>query len=147
MPRRLALALVFAASLGVTGCFEFVDRAITNPNPTITMFGGTWRSQTPDSGALLNSCAGFQWQATQKTATVLAGNFSATCFQVFQVTGTVQATIAGSTITWTASASANGACVITLAGTGTIAENQLTLTYTGDSCQGPISGTEVLVKS
>jgi hypothetical protein len=148
MPRRLFLAL-FAAVLSA-GCFEIFNLTPTNPDPTISFLGGRWESLSENSSALLKSCTNFTWNVTQQQSgtTIGAGTFSATCFGVLQVSGSAQATQAGSAVNWTATGVANGGgitnCQITLSGSATLSGDELTITYSGQTCQGPVSGTETL---
>ena len=150
MTRRLFAITLCCAALNA-GCFEFLNSANTNPSPTINLLGGQWVSATPDATSLLTSCTNFVWQATEKTATSAAGNFSATCFNLMQVTGTAQATISGSFINWSASGVSNGgptgSCPISLSGTATVSADQIQIPFTGTTCLGPVSGSELLTRS
>jgi hypothetical protein len=59
--------------------------------------------------------------------------------------------VSGSTVTWTATATASAAgfpqCPIALSGTATIeSDSQIRVPYTGTTCLGAVSGTELLRK-
>ena len=150
MTRRW-LAVALCSAMLSAGCFEFFNQTNTNPNPTIQFLGGTWTSSTSNGAALLNSCTNFKWIVTEQTSATVAGNFTATCFGVLQVAGNAHGTISGNTINWTAAALANGGgvsnCAVTLNGSMTIASDQISVPYTGTTCLGPVSGTEILRKS
>jgi len=79
-----------------------------------------------------------------------AGNFSATCFGVMQLSGTASGTLNSSVVTWQASGLANGGgitnCAISLSGTATLEGDQIRIPFTGTTCQMPVSGTEILRK-
>ncbi len=148
MTRRLLIVALSCAWLSA-GCFEFLNQT-TKPDPTVNLLGGQWISATPDASSLINSCTNFVWNVTDSTPTNVSGTFTATCFSVLQVSGSAQGTINGSTINWTASAIADGSgvsnCAITLQGTATIGANDIQIPYTGTTCMGDVSGTEVLQK-
>jgi len=149
MSRKL-LAPVLVGALVSAGCFELFN-TVTKPSPTIQVLGGTWTSESPTSTTLLNNCSNFQWTLTQQSTGQAAGTFSATCFGVLAVTGSLQATFSGTTINWTANGTANGAgitnCAISLSGTGTLGATDLVVSYTGTTCQGAVSGTETLKRA
>jgi hypothetical protein len=152
MPRLVAATL--CAALLNAGCFEIFNTGGTvNPDPSINLLGGTWRSSTDNADALLSGCANFSWTATEGASgnVVGAGAFSATCFGNLQVTGSARATQSGSTINWTANGVANGGpltdCAITLSGTAIQNGDDLVITYAGDTCVGAVSGTETLRRS
>jgi hypothetical protein len=148
MTRRPLLFVASFCALLSAGCFEFLNTSTTNPSASINLLGGDWVSTTPDAASLLNSCTNFKWTVTEKTSTTAAGNFSATCFNVLQVNGSARGTMTGSTVNWTASAMAAGGgvtdCAVTLGGTATITESEIRIPYTGSTCMGPASGTEIL---
>jgi hypothetical protein len=109
---------------------------------------GSWTS-----GAIVPTaatCSDFQWDVTEQTGTAARGNFSATCAGDLRVQGTAQATLNGSAIDWTAqgTASAPGlpSCAISLAGTAQLDVDSMRIPYSGDTCLGKVSGTEVLHK-
>jgi len=146
--RLLAFALMCSAAAINSACFEMFQQS-TAPK-TVNLLGGTWSSATPNSESLINSCTNFQWTATQKSDTSAAGNFSATCFGVLQLTGTASGTLNNSSVTWQASGLANGGgitdCAISLSGTATLEGDQIRIPFTGTTCQMPVSGTEILRK-
>jgi hypothetical protein len=148
MSRRILAPLCLA--MLSTGCFEMFSNSPTNPDPTIQLLGNQWESASPNANALLTSCTNFHYTVTepQSGSTIGAGTFTATCFGVLQVSGTIRATQSGATVNFEASGTANGGgisnCAITLTGTGTVIGQELNLNYSGQTCQGPVSGTEKL---
>jgi len=149
MTRRLLTLTLCCAWLNA-GCFEFLNSASTAPTPTVNLLGGNWQSATDDATALLTSCTNFVWNATEETSTNVSGTFSATCFNVMQVSGSAQATISGSTITWSASGVSNGGatgnCPISLSGTATVTDTEIQIPFSGTTCLGPVTGSEILTK-
>jgi hypothetical protein len=144
---RQASIIIITVSLLSTGCFEFVNKAAPSPG-TVGLLGGKWTSTTDNASSLLSSCTNFQWNVTEKTATTGAGWFTATCFGVLQVTGSARGTMAGSNVNWIATAVANGGgvsdCAVALSGTATLATDHISIPYSGTTCMGPVSGTEML---
>jgi hypothetical protein len=144
------LLLAFACAAAATGCFGFEHKStVTAPSSTgISALMGSWTS-----GAIVPTaatCSDFQWDVTEQTGTAARGNFSATCAGDLRVQGTAQATLNGSAIDWTAqgTASAPGlpSCAISLAGTAQLDVDSMRIPYSGDTCLGKVSGTEVLHK-
>ena len=140
MSLRFLAPLCFAVLSA--GCFEMFNTTPTNPDPTIELLGSHWESATPNADKLLSSCTNFQYTVTQAQSGSLigSGTFTATCFGVLQVAGTITATQAGQAVNFEASGTANGGgitnCDITLSGSGTISGNELVLNYKGQTCQG-----------
>jgi hypothetical protein len=117
------------------------------PSPSGSL-GGIWISDgitVPTPG----SCNNFQWQVTASTATSLAGNFSATCGGNITVTGSASGRVESSQVPISVAGTATYAgaisCDFSLTGTGTIIDNNtITIPYSGQTCQGPVSGTQTL---
>jgi hypothetical protein len=109
---------------------------------------------TGSSTTLQTLCTNFNWKITDTTPNGASGTFSATCYTNMAVNGTAQATIVNgnaSNITWTAVATGVSptiaSCAITLSGSIVLGVDSITVPYSGSSCLGPLSGTEVLKKS
>ena len=145
--RRLLIPAFFCALLS-TGCFEMFNQSNSNPNPTVQLLGGTWTSTTANSTSLINSCTNFRWTVTEQESSSGAGTFTATCFLTLAVSGSARGTISGPSVNWTATALANGGgisdCAVALTGTATIDGDQIRIPYTGTTCMGPVTGTEIL---
>jgi hypothetical protein len=149
--KRLATALILVAAGASAACFDFATK--TSPTPTATtLLGGKWattQSLPGVSGSLADSCVNFQWAVTSFTGTSGSGTFSATCMGNMQVAGSATGTLSGSTLTWSANATATvpgfPSCPIAISGTATLeANNQIRIPYSGTTCLGPVSGTEVI---
>jgi hypothetical protein len=67
------------------------------------------------------------------------------------VSGTGSATLSGNKINWTmtgdASLAGAAACTVSIAGTAVWEDNQIRIPYSGTTCQGAVTGTEILRKS
>lgn len=124
----------------------------TSTTSTSTSTVATWSSASAalPTGA---GCSNFKWTLTSETATSLNGGFTLLCLGAVTVTGTATGTIAGSAVTVTAQGTAVGQgvpanCTFTLTAAGTVvASTSLPLTYTAQTCLGPISGRETLRRS
>jgi Na+-transporting NADH:ubiquinone oxidoreductase subunit NqrB len=146
MTKRLLIVTVCAALNA--GCFEFLNTSLSRPDASVNFLGGEWVSATADAGSLIGACTNFQWSANEQTSTSADGTFTATCFNVLQLNGSARGTMTGSTITWTAGAMATGGgvtdCAVALSGTATLEATEIRIPYTGSTCMGPASGTEIL---
>jgi len=148
---RFAIALILAAAGASAACFDFATK--TSPTPSAsTLLGGTWsttQSLPGVTGSLQDSCVNFQWTVTSFTGTSGSGTFSATCLGNMQVACSASGTLSGSTLNWSANATAsvpgNPSCAISISGTATLeANNQIRIPYSGTTCLGPVSGTEII---
>jgi len=150
MKRFVSLAAFAALALVSAGCFEFSHNAnaITGPSSdlSVSTLGGTYRSITSIPSP--DSCTNFTWSVTEKTSNSAKGNFSASCQNnAMQVVGTAEGTQTGSNIVFrvNATATASGiSCAISIGGTAVIEADQVRVPYTGTSCFGDVSGTEIL---
>lgn len=150
--RLASLALIVAAALAGSACFAFSSTKPTSTSSANSL-AGTWasvQSMPGMSGSLQDSCTNFQWAITEFSGTTAAGTFSATCQGNMQITGSAQGSLAGSTITWSANANAMmpgmPTCAISLAGTATLETDQIRIPYSGTTCLGAVSGTEIIKK-
>jgi len=130
-----ALLLSFAA------CSS--EKTPSNPTPTpdpIAPFTGVLRS-TSTSGA----CTAINWSVTAVTATTATIIYTTTCAGV-PVTGNATGTVTGTTMNWTATGTAANTCAYTINGTATPATiaTDLNITYTGNVCGTPASGSDTL---
>jgi hypothetical protein len=145
--KRTALALAAVASIATAGCFEY-ERTSTGPSTNLSELAGSWASG--DLGALANSCGNFRWNVTEYTGTTAAGSFGATCAGNLNLEGTARGELVGSVINWSAAgiASAPGvpSCAISLQGTAVLKGNTIEVPYNGNTCLGPVSGTQILTK-
>lgn len=96
------------------------------------------------------SCGFFQYQITSQTANSIAGTFTAQCGAGLSISGSASGQVNGNatslTITGQGTLPGLPACPFSLTSNGTIENNgnTLRLPYSGTTCLGPVSGTEVL---
>ncbi len=153
MKRYVSLAALAVTAVVSAGCFELSRDASSILGPTgselsVTTLAGTYRSISSIPTA--DSCTNFAWTVTEKTANSAKGNFSASCQNnSLQVAGTAQGTQTGNNIAFVVNATAVSSgvsCAISLSGTAVVETNQVRVPYTGTSCFGNVSGTEILRK-
>ena len=151
MKRFVSCAAAAAVAALSAGCIEYTRQAtsITGPSGadvSVSAIAGTYRSITSIPSA--DSCTNFAWSVTEKTANSARGNFSASCQNnTLQVSGTAQGTQTGNNITFQVNAIASTGslnCPITISGTAVVEPGQIRVPYTGTSCFGNVSGTEIL---
>jgi hypothetical protein len=146
--RRMLWLVAFAALAGA-GCSKFLSSQ-AGPSPTATPQGmtGSWASVA--SATATDTCTDFHWTITELNGTTGAGTFTAKCLGTMAVSGTAHGTLTGTSVSWTADAvgtSDGESCPIALSGTATFDGTQFRIPYSGTTCKGPISGTEILRKN
>ena len=112
---------------------------------------GTWASSSA-APTLPNpsTCGNFQYQITSQTSSSIAGTFTGTCGGGLGISGNASGQVNGTAVSITVSGTASmpgiPSCPFTLSGNGTIEDNGNTLRvpFSGETCLGPVSGTEVL---
>lgn len=151
MKSYISLAALAAVAVVSAGCFEFSRHASSVTGPTgaelsVTTLAGTYRSISSIPTA--DSCTNFAWSVTEQTSNSAKGNFSASCQNnTVQVSGTAEGTQTGNNIVFLVNATAVSSgvsCAISLNGTAVVEADQIRVPYTGTSCFGNVSGTEIL---
>jgi hypothetical protein len=146
--KKVALFLVFSVATAAAACIGFERKSnVTGPSATgLSALLGSWSSSNIIPTA--STCTDFKWNVTEQTASTAKGSFSATCAGDLKLTGTAQGTLSNGGISWTAQGvgSAPGlvSCSISLTGTAELGVDSIRVPYTGDTCLGKVSGTEVL---
>jgi hypothetical protein len=162
MTRTLALLLALAS---LSACASEPAGGTLPPSPSAAGSAATGSSATSttsmvgpwESNALATvpgpkACANFRFEITSQTATSIAGTFSAVCGHGLALSGSTTGQLLGETLAFSFEGAATipgtGSCQISLSGTGTIEDKgqALRLAYSGTTCLGPVSGTEVLHK-
>ena len=146
---RWLFAVSIAALLGAA-CGSSMSMSPTGPGVGVQALQGTWGSTAVTTAQ--NTCTNYKWTVTSITGNSGSGNFSATCLGTIDVAGTATGTLSGTTLTWSATGAATTlvggvSCPFSLSGTATLENSsQIRVPYTGSTCMGPVSGTEVLKK-
>jgi len=148
--KRIVFAAVALAAFFSAGCWDFLTTK-TSPTTTTTttLSTGDW-SSVSSATTLTNTCTDFHWNITSVTGADTSGTFSAKCMGTLQVNGTAHGVTSGSNVTWaaetTGTTSSGSVCAAELTGTATFDGTQLRIPFTGTTCLGAVSGTEVLRK-
>lgn len=146
--KNVHFLLILSVAAAAAGCIGFEHKStVAGPSATgISALLGNWSSSNLIPSP--NACADFKWNVTEQTATTAKGSFSASCTGDLKLSGTAQGTLSGGGINWTAQglASAPGlpSCSISLTGTAELGLDSIRVPYTGDTCLGKVSGTEIL---
>jgi len=146
MKRYLSVMLLVAAA--TTACFK-ITTSPTPVNSTSTLLGGTWVTVESIPGASINaSCTNFVWAVTEYDGQSASGTFSARCFTNVDIVGSAKGTLSGINVNWSATATATMAglppCAIALSGVATLETDKIRIPYSGTTCVGPVSGTEIV---
>jgi hypothetical protein len=151
IPRSL---VVVAVALVLTAGCEFTRRTGSNPlGPTIPpppagsgSMMGFWIASQPAADEVKPTCGQFAWNLASETSDSVSGTFTAVCLDS-HVSGTASAKRTANNVDIQVSAGAviSGVpCSATITGTGVIVNDELHVTYTGQTCFGPVSGFQIL---
>jgi hypothetical protein len=150
--RILSFVLSITVAAAASGCIGF-ERESTLTGPTAVSTSallGTWSASNIIPAP--NTCTDFKWTVSEQTTTTAKGSFSATCAGDLKVSGTAQgAFTTQGNISWSAQGNATGpgltSCGIALNGTAELTSTAIRIPYSGTTCLGPVSGTQVLNKN
>jgi hypothetical protein len=151
MKNRILLVALTVAAAAAAGCFEFERESLSGPSAV----GGNALMGNWSSGNIIpspNSCTDFKWNATQQTNTSAAGSFSATCAGDLKISGTAEGAFTSEgKISWRAQGNATApgltTCGIALSGTAELTTDSIRIPYSGTTCLGNVSGTEILKRN
>jgi len=152
---RALFASMLVAAMATAGCTNLLNDATSTSSNTPSVTGvqamsGVW-SSVSSTTMMPNTCTNFQWIVTAIQDSTVSGSFTATCLGNMAISGTAQGVLSGSTLTWTATAMGTSPtvsdCPISLSGTAEMENaNEIRVPFTGTTCAGPVSGTEILRK-
>ena len=152
--KLLRTALVIALASTSTACLglDSIKNLFSSPTGPDSNTGevrsyiGTWNGSAVAPAA--QSCSGLQWKITSQSGSQASGDFTATCSDGVTLAGTMTATHGDTTIPWAATGTASKGgvtCPFNLTGSGTFqGTSNIVVTYSGTSCNGPVSGTETI---
>jgi hypothetical protein len=148
MKDTLQLMVTCLSAAALAGCIGFERQStVTGPSAAgiSALMGNLTSSNIVPSPT---ACTDFTWTVSEQTPTSARGAVSASCPGDLKLIGTAQGTLNGSFITWSAegTGSAPGltSCAITLSGSAEIGLDSIRVPYSGTTCLGPVSGTEIL---
>jgi hypothetical protein len=139
-----------ALSIGAGGCaiqHSADTMAPSSASSSTPWFVGTWKSSVVSAPAG-STCGNFEWRVTNQADGIISGIFFAQCGGSLAVSGSAWGQPNGATIPITATAGGTGpgivACDVSFASTAVADGDTIRVPYSGKTCLGPISGTEVL---
>ena len=159
MLSRVAITGFVILTTVLTAACDFEsESSITAPSALPPIMLGRWSTGDPATVGIgpagfptKNDCTSLEWNVTSQTGTSIAGEFQATCAGGVTLIGTASGTLANDVLTWQAAGNATipdlASCPFTLNGTARYeGTDAIRVDYTGSTCLGPISGTEILEK-
>ena len=151
MNHRILVLVFSAAAISASGCIGYERESSLGPSAVgASALLGNWSSSNIIPAA--NSCTDFKWNATEQTTTSAKGSFSATCAGDLKIAGTAQGAFTTSgAITWSAQGNATApglsTCGIALTGSAELTTDSIRIPYSGNTCLGAVSGTEILKRN
>jgi hypothetical protein len=147
-----AVGLALVATLAVA-CVETKHEGPTSPSEvTKVLATGSWTSAATAAPSSFNpgSCGNLEWKIDSMTGTSASGTFKATCGGGLTLSGSAEGKLNGLTAELSASGTVAGqgtTCPFSLAGTA-VPEglDTIRVNYSGTTCLGPVSGSELLKK-
>ena len=151
--RTLAMTVAVALAVVAAACVETRHEGPTSPSEVAKILAtGSWTSAATAAPAGLNvgSCGNLEWKITAMSDTYASGTFKATCGGGLTLEGSAEGKLNGLTADLKANGNVTGAgmsCPFSLTGTA-VPEglDKVRITYSGTTCLGPVSGSEVLTK-
>jgi len=151
--RLTAVIGVVVVTTLAAACVETRHEGPASPSDVAKVLAtGSWTSAATASSSGLNpgSCGNVEWKITQMTDTSAAGTFKATCGGGLTLEGSAEGRLNGVTADLKASGTVGGAgvtCPFALTGTAVPESlDKIRVNYTGTTCLGPVSGSEVLTR-
>ena len=146
------IGLLLAATLALA-CVETRHEGPTSPSEVAKVLAtGSWTSAATAASSALNvgSCGNLEWKITEMSDTSAAGTFKATCGGGLTLEGSAEGKLNGMTADLKANGTVSGAgtnCPFSLTGTA-LPEglDKIRINYSGTTCLGPVSGSELLTK-
>jgi hypothetical protein len=146
---RLAAAVQIVGLVVFTqACFKVGQDALPGSPTSAESLLGEWRSVNGDFPGS-ESCRDLVWNVTSETESSIAGSFEAKCDDGITLNGTATGNRSGDDIDIEVIGTATGfgvaLCNFTLRGKGVLQpDGTIRVDYTGETCLGPVSGTEVI---
>jgi len=151
--RATAMAMAIGIAMTTGGCVETKHDGPSSPSEVAKVLStGSWTSAATVASTALSpsSCGNLEWKIATMTSTSASGTFKATCGGGLTLEGSAEGTLSGLTANLKANGTGTGAgisCPFALTGTG-VPEglDAVRVTYSGTTCLGPVSGSELLKK-
>lgn len=152
----LITSLVVLATILTGGC-ELTTEGGMNPNAPSqagSLLSGTWRYEaSAGSPGFPNAsdCTELELMMEQQSETTYAGSFRAVCTDGVELDGTATGVLVDGVLdvdaTGTATLPGFSSCAFTLTGTARMEGDAIRVDYSGTTCLGTISGSELLERS
>jgi len=146
----VAIALV---ALAAAACIETKTTGVASPSELAAVLtAGNWSSaaMAPPASLDVKSCGNLEWKITTMTPTSASGTFKAACGGGLTLEGSAEGKLNGLGADLGASGTVGGAgmaCTFSLTGTAVPASlDSIRITYSGTTCLGPVSGSEIIKK-
>jgi len=151
--RLLGMLGAVGLAVAAMACVETKQESPTSPTEVAKVLAtGSWTSAATVASTALapSSCGNLEWKITTMTTTSASGTFKATCGGGLTLEGKAEGTLSGLTANLKADGTVTGAginCPFALTGTA-VPEglDAVRVTYSGTTCLGPVSGSELLKK-
>jgi hypothetical protein len=151
--RATAVTLAIGLAVITAACVETKHEGPTSPTEvTRVLATGSWTSAATAAPSSLNpgSCGNLEWKIDSLTGTSASGTFKATCGGGLTLSGSAEGRLSGLTAEFSAGGTVAGqgtTCPFSLAGTA-VPEglDAVRVNYSGTTCLGPVSGSELLKK-
>ena len=151
--RLAAMAVVIGAAVIAAACVEMKHEGVTSPSEVVKVLStGSWGSSAMTATSSLDpkTCGNLEWKITSMSNTAASGTFKAVCGGGLTLEGSAEGKLNGLAADLKASGTVGGAglaCAFSLAGTA-VPEglDSVRINYSGTTCLGPVSGSEVLKK-
>ena len=135
------------------GACEISNAGGLNPNAPsalASLLVGEWSSSSSAPLSTPDSCPDLQWSVSEVDGSTYSGTFTATCGAGVKVEGTLTGVLVDDQLTLTGVGTAtppgSTGCGFTLDGIARVVGDTIQLDYTGSTCLGPVSGTDVLAR-
>lgn len=151
--RTTVTAMAVGIAVMTAACVETRHEGPTSPSEVAKVLAtGSWTSAATAASSSLNvgSCGNAEWKITSMTDTSASGTFKVTCGGGLTLEGSAEGKLNGMTADLKASGTVSGAgmnCPFSLTGLA-VPEglDKVRINYSGTTCLGPVSGSEVLTK-
>jgi len=155
MTRMRTTVATMAVGIAVmaVACVETRHEGPASPSEVAKVLAtGNWTSAATAASSALNigSCGNLEWKIATLTDTSASGTFKATCGGGLTLEGSAEGKLNGLTADLKASGTVGGAgasCQFALTGQA-VPEglDKVRVNYSGSTCLGPVSGSEVLTR-
>jgi hypothetical protein len=151
--RTAGTIVAVALAVAAMACVETKHEGPTSPSEMVKVLTtGSWTSAATAASTAINpgSCGNLEWKITSMSDTAASGTFKATCGGGLTLEGSAEGKLNGLAADLKADGTVTGlgiSCPFGLTGTA-VPEglDAVRINYSGTTCMGPVSGSELLKK-